>query len=107
MARDDQEHPPGEGFRFDDSFVEGASYREPSALEREERARAAEEAEQQARDEAEREERRAGRRERYAKVRRFLPLVILILVALLLTRLGSDDPEPAPEAPAGETSTAP
>ena len=107
MERDDQEHPSSGGFRFDESFVEGAAYREPSAREREDRARSAAEAEKQARDESEREERRAGRRERYGKVRRLLPLVILILVALLLTRLGSDVPEPVPEAPVGEASTAP
>ncbi|MGH2687583.1 MAG: hypothetical protein ACRDKW_02070, partial [Actinomycetota bacterium] len=105
MARDDQEHPSSEGFRFDDSFVEGAAYREPSAREREDRARAAEEAEKQARAESGREERRAGRKERYGKVRRLVPLLILVLVALLLTRLGPDDPEPAPQAPAGESST--
>jgi hypothetical protein len=107
MARDDQEHPSSEEFRFDESFVAGASYREPSAREREDQARAAAEAEREARAESEREQRRAGRLERYGKVRRLLPLVILILVALLLTRLGSDDPQPGPQAPAGESSTTP
>jgi hypothetical protein len=107
MARDDPEHPSNDGERrFDDAFVAGASYREPSARERGEQAEAAARAEKQAREAAQREQRRASRREKFgrSRIRKLVPLLILIAIALALTRLGADRPAPLPGAPVGKAS---
>ena len=71
---------------LDDSFVEGAAHREPSASERATRARQAHKDARQATRNAARMQRRDRRRQRLARHRRIVAVVGLLALAVLWSR---------------------